>query len=115
MFGCRSYTVTLQQLVRDTVENSLNNTEAKSTIIVVAHLMLYTVYFTGLYERETNLNFVYGFITHVIENVLHFKPLFSFTLFFYTFLRVEDCSVCDLETHAIFILYLHISVCCILI
>lgn len=35
--------------------------------------------------------------------------------FFYTFLQDKDCSVCNLETHAIFILYLCVLLCCILI
>lgn len=79
-------------LVRDVVENSLNNTEAKSTIVVVAHLMLYTVYFTGLYKRETNLNSEYASVTQRIQNVLIFKRCFlllSLTLKFPFFLYIS--------------------------
>lgn len=98
-FGCRRcYGATAS---RRHVENSLNSTEAKWTTVAlnIAHLMLYTVYFTGLYERETNLNFEYGSFKAVFFYAHRFSSLF------FTSLQEEDCSVCDLERHAIFILF----------
>lgn len=49
----------------------------------------------------------------IIKTPVFFLFLYIFT--FYIFLRDKDCLMWDLETHAIFILYLNVSICCILI
>lgn len=68
-------------------KNHWSITEAKSTIIVVAHLMLHTVSFTGLYERDANMK-LYGFIIHIIQKMCILKVLL-FPIF-YT-LQNKDC------------------------
>lgn len=71
-------------------KNPSSITEAKLTVIVVAHLMLHTVSFTGLYKRHANMN-QYGFIVHIIQKMCILQVLL-FPIFIHCRIKTECVS-----------------------